>query len=49
MPAFSEALQPDEISALVEYLHSKRKAPKPDKNVPVQPAKPPAASEPPPN
>ena len=26
MPAFADALQPDEITALVEYLHTKRKA-----------------------
>lgn len=28
MPAFADALQPDEITALVEFLHTKRKAPK---------------------
>ena len=28
MPAFRDALQPDEIKDLVDYLHAKRKAPK---------------------
>jgi mono/diheme cytochrome c family protein len=28
MPPFGDALQPDEIKDLVEYLHAKRKAPK---------------------
>gem|GEM_PF-904509 len=37
MPAFGEALQPDEIKDLVEYLHTKRKAPK-QQPVPVKPA-----------
>jgi mono/diheme cytochrome c family protein len=41
MPAFGEVLQPDEITALVEYLHTKRKAPKVKKGAqPPQPAKP---------
>lgn len=39
MPAFGDALQPDEISALVEFLHTKRKAPKQKKDEhPAQPA-----------
>ncbi len=28
MPPFADALQPDEVAALVEYLHAKKKAPK---------------------
>jgi mono/diheme cytochrome c family protein len=28
MPAFGDALQPDEIKDLVDYLHAKKKAPK---------------------
>jgi mono/diheme cytochrome c family protein len=28
MPAFGDVLQPDEIKALVDFLHAKRKAPK---------------------
>src|SRR5437763_16629882 len=28
MPAFRDVLQPDELKALVEFLHAKRKAPK---------------------
>jgi mono/diheme cytochrome c family protein len=28
MPAFGDVLQPDEIKALVDFLHTKRKAPK---------------------
>ncbi|MGD0443404.1 MAG: cytochrome c [Edaphobacter sp.] len=28
MPAFSDVLQPDEITDLVDFLHAKRKAPK---------------------
>ena len=43
MPAFGEALQPDEITALVEFLHTKRKAPKQKKGPAVQtPVAPPA-------
>jgi mono/diheme cytochrome c family protein len=42
MPAFGEALQPDEITALVAYLHTKRKAPKGTKSAPA--AVPPAAA-----
>lgn len=37
MPAFGEVLQPDEVTALVEFLHAKRKLPKPDKK-PVPPS-----------
>ncbi len=39
MPAFGDVLQPDEIKDLVEYLHSKRKAPK-GTAAKVQPATP---------
>lgn len=35
MPAFGDALQPDEISALVDFLHAKRKAPKQRKAPPT--------------
>lgn len=28
MPPFADALQPDEVAALVEFLHAKKKAPK---------------------
>ena len=28
MPAFDDALQPDEVKDLVDFLHAKRKAPK---------------------
>jgi len=31
MPAFGDVLQPDEITTLVEFLHTKRKAPKQQK------------------
>jgi mono/diheme cytochrome c family protein len=33
MPAFGEVLQPDEITALVEFLHAKRSGPKNPKPV----------------
>jgi mono/diheme cytochrome c family protein len=36
MPAFGDALQPDEIAAVVEFLHAKRKPPKHPK--PAQPS-----------
>jgi mono/diheme cytochrome c family protein len=45
MPAFAEVLQPDEITALVEYLHTKRKAPKVKKGT----QSPPPAPTPDPN
>lgn len=35
MPAFRDALQPDEIKDLVDFLHAKRKAPK--NTSPIQP------------
>lgn len=41
MPPFGEALQPDEIKDLVDYLSAKRRAPK----TPRPPASPPASPE----
>jgi mono/diheme cytochrome c family protein len=38
MPAFADTLQTDEIAALVEFLHSKRKAPKGPGQTPPPPA-----------
>jgi mono/diheme cytochrome c family protein len=35
MPAFGNALQPDEVKDLVDFLHAKRKAPKVKTVVPV--------------
>ena len=43
MPAFGDVLQPDEIKALVDFLHEKRKAPKQVAIPKVAP--PPAANE----
>jgi mono/diheme cytochrome c family protein len=37
MPAYGTVLQPEEIKWLVEFLHAKRKAPKPPKGTPVPP------------
>lgn len=41
MPPFADALQPDEVAALVEYLHAKKKALK------HKPIPPPATAPPP--
>jgi mono/diheme cytochrome c family protein len=43
MPAFGDVLQPDEIKALVDFLHAKRKVPKQAAGPKV--ASPPAANE----
>ncbi len=40
MPPFADSLQPDEVTALVEYLHAKKKAPKRNKNAPPVSASP---------
>lgn len=44
MPPFGDALQPDEVKALVDYLRAKRKTPKP-----VQPAQAPIPPKPSPD